>query len=65
MAKKRTSISINERLHLAALAVMQKRNFDDFSEYVEALVRADVEAQSATFRTQEPPAAYQVNKAAS
>ena len=45
VAKKRTSISINERLHDAALRVMLSRNFDEFSEYVESLVRADVERQ--------------------
>ena len=49
MAKKKTSISIDHRLHADAERIMATRRFTNFSEYVESLIRDDYE-RSATLK---------------
>ena len=39
MKKKRTTVSINEPIHSAGLSLMHEDAFDDFSEWLENLIR--------------------------
>lgn len=40
MNKKRTTVSLNEPIHNAGLSLMHEDAFDDFSEWLENLIRA-------------------------
>lgn len=40
---KRTTITISEPIYQRALAVMEARAFDDFSGYIQALIREEYE----------------------